>query len=157
MVVNNAAASHPGEIHRAKPEEIAHLFAVNGAAPAAIVSAAWPSLVSAAGKRGRATIVNISSMATVDPFPNLYAYAASKAGLNVMALSAHNAGKAHGIRAFAVAPGAVETAMLRTVASERYLPTSRTLTPESVAAVVLKCVKGEMDGRSGETILLPSP
>ena len=55
------------------------------------------------GERGQGTIVNVSSFATIDPFPGFFAYAAAKAAVNLLALSASNEGRSHGVRAFAVA------------------------------------------------------
>ncbi|MFZ4576051.1 MAG: SDR family oxidoreductase, partial [Phycisphaerales bacterium] len=157
VLVNNAAVALPALISEATPRDIDAMFAANGAGPVALISAAWPHLEHAALSHGRASIVNISSMATLDPFPNLYAYAASKAALNVAALAAHNAGRATGIRAFSLAPGAVETQMLRAVVTEHEIPASRTLRPETIAAVVLECVRGDRDAQSGQTIPILSP
>jgi NAD(P)-dependent dehydrogenase (short-subunit alcohol dehydrogenase family) len=68
-------------------------------------------------------------MGTIDPFPGFFGYAAAKAATNLMALSCANEGREFGIRAFAVAPGAVETAMLRSLFPESKLPSSQTMKP----------------------------
>lgn len=106
-------------------------------------------------------VVNISSMATADPFPELFAYAAAKASLNLLAKSVAQQGAAEvgkcGVRGFSIAPGAVETALLRTIVDEARLPRSRTLSPETVAAEVAACVVGSRDDCNGQTIWLPSP
>ena len=156
-LVNNAAIARPALIGLASPDDIAAMFAANAAGPVALINAAWPHLEHAARERGRATIVNISSMATLDPFPNLFAYAASKAALNVAAIAAHNAGHPLGIRAFSLAPGAVETSMLREVVPQSILPPTHTLRPDAIAAVALECIQGLRDAASGQTIPLPSP
>ena len=95
-------------------------------------------------------------MATVDPFPGLGVYAASKAALASLTRSLHNEGASHGIRAFSVAPGAVETKMLRQLFSTDQLPTDQTLEPAAVAEVVVGCIRGEREDDRGQTILLPS-
>ena len=97
-------------------------------------------------------MVNVSSMATQDPFPGFFAYAASKAALNLMARSCATEGREHGIRAFAVAPGAVETDMLRAAFGEDVIPREQTLDPDTVARVIVECVTGERDAQNGDTI-----
>jgi NAD(P)-dependent dehydrogenase (short-subunit alcohol dehydrogenase family) len=96
-------------------------------------------------------------MATTDPFPGFFIYAAAKAGVNLMAKSCAKEGREFGIRAFSVAPGAVETPMLRALFSEVQLPPEKCLSPDDVAKVVVECIAGERDTQNGETIFIPSP
>jgi len=100
------------------------------------------------------SIVNVSSVhGLVAAAPNAQAaYAASKASVNLMTRSCAKEGAEHNIRAFAVAPGAVETPMLRGLFSEDQLPAEDCLSPEDVAEVVVACVAGEMDEKNGEVI-----
>ena len=152
-LVNNAGWSPAATIAETTPAIIAAVFAVNAHAPAASIARAWPHFV----RRGAGVVVNVSSYATVDPFPQLYAYAAAKASVNLLARSVANAGRGIGVRGFAVAPGAVETELLRAIVPEAALPTDRTLNPDAVAATIAACVLGAHDDRNGEVILLPSP
>ena len=101
-------------------------------------------------------VVNITSMAVVDPFPGLAVYAASKAALDSLTRSIHNEGADHGIRAYSVAPGAVETEMLRTIVTEEQLPTEQTLAPAQIAEVVADCIAGTCAEPSGSSLLVPS-
>jgi NAD(P)-dependent dehydrogenase (short-subunit alcohol dehydrogenase family) len=102
-------------------------------------------------------VVNTSSIATRDPFPILYAYAAAKSAVNSLARSVAIQGKPIGVRGFSVAPGAVETDLLRSLVPASALPTNKTLRPADVAAVILDCVLGRRDSENGSTIYLPSP
>lgn len=113
----------------------------------------WPAMRS----QRAGVIVNLSSLASVDPFRGFNIYAAAKAGVNMFTHCTADEGKRHGITAVAIAPGAVETPMLRRNFSEKVLPRDRTLAPADVAAVIRDCVLGRRDFRSGETIQLPSP
>ena len=157
-IINNAGWSAAATIGRSDVAFIRHVFAVNAVAPTVIISRAWPMMEKQARAEGRGgVIVNVSSMATVDPFDMLYAYAAAKASVNLLAKSVAKAGAKLGILGFAVAPGAVETELLRSMFPETSLPKSKTLSPGTVADVILACVRGERDAENGGTILVPSP
>lgn len=112
--------------------------------------AVWPTY----RKRGGGVIVNLSSFAARDPFPRFAAYSAAKAGLNLLTLSLAREGAPLGIRVHAIAPAAVETQMFRKILSHDEFPTAKALSPREVAAVIGKCVSGEMRHASGEVIWL---
>lgn len=153
VLVNNAGFAPAATIDQTTEEMARRAFDVNTLGPMAAVVAAWPTFE----RQRRGCVVNVSSMATIDPFPTLFAYAAAKAGVNLIARSVANQGRNIGVRGFAVAPGAVETPMLRGIVGEDLLPESMTLRPERVAAVIVECIDGIHDARNGETILVPSP
>jgi NAD(P)-dependent dehydrogenase (short-subunit alcohol dehydrogenase family) len=153
VLVNNAGIAPGATIGQTTESMAREVFAVNAMAPMAMIVAAWPTFV--AQRSG--CVVNVSSMATVDPFPSLFAYAAAKGSANVMCKSIVNQARAEGlsgIRAFAIAPGAVETEMLRGIVSEQMLPRDQTLAPERVAALIAACVTGERDQSNGGLILI---
>lgn len=155
-LINNAGDATPATIAQTDRPLADAAIGVNLLGPMAMIVAAWPGFL----RRRQGRVVNVSSMATLDPFPSLFAYAAAKAGTNVMARSIVNEARAAGIpdiHAFAVAPGAVETKMLRAIVSERDLPPDRALAPQAVAEVIVACVEGRNDHRSGEVIAIPSP
>lgn len=153
VLVNNAGWTPLKPLGAHLAEDIEQVFRVNAIGPCVAIARLFPILL----KQGGGCIVNVSSMATVDPFPGLFAYAAAKASLNLMVKSCVNEGKKKGIRAFAVAPGAVETALLRSMFPETALPKSRTLSPERVAEVIVECIEGKREKDLGGTILVPSP
>jgi NAD(P)-dependent dehydrogenase (short-subunit alcohol dehydrogenase family) len=107
--------------------------------------AAWPLL-----RRSRGTIINVSSMAAVDPFPGFAAYGASKAWVNTFTRGLADEGRAHGIKVFAVGPGAVETGLLR----QRFpdFPAERTLQPDDVAGMVEWLLDERCQYATGQTI-----
>ena len=145
------APAHP--IDETTPEILAEVFNVNTLGTGNLIAAAWPTFMN----QRHGCIVNISSMATEDPFPGFFAYAASKAAVEMMVVSCAKEGVEHNIRAFAIAPGAVETELLRSIVSKDDWPTENCLTPEAVATEIVACIKGERDDRNGQTIRLPSP
>ena len=98
--------------------------------------------------------MNVSSMAANDPFPGFLAYGAAKAGLNNFSLSLAREGASIGVQVHCIAPGAVETPMLRKILSQKQLSSDNTLTPAEVAKVVARCVVGDSPSASGEVIWL---
>lgn len=152
-LINNAAYAPLLPVDQTTPAMIEQVFRTNSMAPAVLLHHAWPLFA----RQGRGCVVNVSSMATVDPFPGFSVYAQSKASLNLMAVTAAREGAALGVRAFSVAPGAVETPMLRGVFDASQVPASACLQPMDVARVVVECVEGLRDADNGRTILVPSP
>lgn len=147
-LVNNAGAAPLRPIDETDEDLLYRTFAINTFAAAHLIAACWPVFRRQRGGR----IVNVSSIATVDPFPGFFVYAASKAALESLTRSAAGEGHAIGVRAFSVVPGAVETEMLRAAFSERDLPRDRTLDPIDVARVIRDCVTGGRDEESGGAI-----
>lgn len=150
VLVNNAGAAPLAGIAQTTPAMIEETFAVNAMGPANLIAASWP--IMAAARHG--CIVNVSTLGTQDPFPGFFAYAAAKASVNLMARSCAKEGRAVGIRAFSVAPGAVETPMLRANFNEARVPRSAALAPEAVAALIVDCIGGKHDARNGDTIFI---
>jgi 3-oxoacyl-[acyl-carrier protein] reductase len=112
--------------------------------------AAWPVFE----RQRSGVVVNISSLSARDPFPGFAAYGAAKAGLNLFGLSAAREGERIGVRVHTIAPGAVETAMFRRLATPEQWPAEKTLDPGEVAKVIAACVRGDLRYTSGEVIYL---
>jgi NAD(P)-dependent dehydrogenase (short-subunit alcohol dehydrogenase family) len=140
-------------IDRTDEDLLYRTFAVNTFAAAYLIARLWPVF----RKQRGGCIVNVSTMGTSDPFPGFFVYAAAKAALESFTRSVAKEGADAGIRAFSVAPGAVETDMLRANFSERQVPHRHTLDPLDVAHVICDCVLGRREGETGTTIYLPGP
>lgn len=150
VLVNNAGHAPLATIDRTTPELLAEVFGVNTFGPAYLIAACWPHMT--AQRAG--CIVNLSTLGTHDPYPGFFAYAAAKASVNLMARSCAKEGAKQGIRAFSIAPGAVETAMLRTNFPVSRVPATACLKPEAVAALIVACITGHYDARNGDTIFI---
>jgi NAD(P)-dependent dehydrogenase (short-subunit alcohol dehydrogenase family) len=135
------------------PEVIQRCLDTNITYAINLVAAAWPTFKTQ--KSG--VIVNVSSMASIDPFPGFSAYAPAKAAVNMFTRCIAREGKPMGIRAVGVAPGAVETPMLRGLFGTDKIPTEKTLSPQKVAAIIVGCITGTHTFTDGETIAMPSP
>ena len=149
ILVNNAGFANQVSIGDYDREMLETAFRVNALGPGELINAVWV-VMKASGRGGR--IVNVSTLGTKDPFPGFFAYAASKCALDSFARSIANEGEEFGIKGFSVAPGAVETRMLRSMFDEGVLPKSATMRPVEVAEVIMECACGERDEQNGETI-----
>ncbi|MEQ8844183.1 MAG: SDR family oxidoreductase [Phycisphaerales bacterium] len=146
-LVNNAGVAPLVPLAQHTPHLIEQCFATNAIGPAKLIVAAWPHL---SVTRGR--VVNVSSMATRDPYPGFFAYAASKAGVELMVRSIAKEGQSAGIKGFAVAPGATETAMFRALFDESSVPREAVLDPNAVASLIVDCATGLRDDDNGKAI-----
>ncbi|MBL0921358.1 MAG: SDR family oxidoreductase [Phycisphaerales bacterium] len=150
LLVNNAGFASLASIEATDDALLARAFAVNALGPGAAISEAWSAFKS----RRSGCVVNVSTLGTQDPFPGFFAYAAAKSALDSFTRSCAKEGRAIGVRAFSVAPGAVETGMLRSMFDERMVPRGRALEAAAVAAVIVACADGERDGDNGKVIYL---
>lgn len=149
-VINNAGTAPVRTVEQTTPQIWREVIDTNLSGAFFLCRAAWPTF----RKQHSGVVVNISSLAAKDPFPGFAAYGAAKAGLNTLGISLAQEGRAIGVNVFTIAPGAVETAMLRSIVSTEALPTDQTLAPEDIARVVGECVSGQGGYRSGEVIWL---
>jgi NAD(P)-dependent dehydrogenase (short-subunit alcohol dehydrogenase family) len=147
-LVNNAGSAPVLNIEQTTPQIWREVLETNLSSAFYLTRAAWPTFV----RQKSGVIVNISSMAARDPFPGFAAYGAAKAGLANLGLSVANEGALVGVRVYTVAPGAVETPMLRKILSPTQFPSENALKPEEVAAVVGQCVTGQTSHPSGQVI-----
>jgi len=152
-LINNAGLAPLLPIEQTDPETLRRVYAVNALGPACTIVAAWPVF----RRQGAGCVVNVSTIGTSDPFPGFFAYAAAKAATEVMVKSCAKEGASVGVRAFGVAPGAVETEMLRAILPPDAVPPDKTLAPEDVARVIAQCIAGEREEPSGTTIPIPNP
>ena len=151
-VVNNAGNAAQLSIAETNPQFFAEAIGVNLLGPAAAISAAWPHFL----RQGNGCIVNVSSLAQFDPFPGFFAYAASKAGLHMLTVVAHNEGAAAGVRAFTVAPGVVDTELHHRLMPEGVDAAFRH-EPDDIARVIVECLAGDHDALAGRTLAVVTP
>ena len=144
VIVNNAGVAPQVPIDRTDARLIRETIDANLVGPIVLVSRAWPLLVASRG-----CVVNVSSMASIDPFRGFTAYAASKAGLDSLTRSIMAEADQTGIRAFTLNPGVVETPLLRKLFDESMVPQGSALEPRAVAEEILACIDGLHDDRVG--------
>ena len=158
-VVNAAGVAPLAPVERIDDAELARCLDVNLKGFVHVARAAWSRFREndrdAPG--GAGVLVGVSAMAIHTPHPKFSFYAAAKAGVEAFVANAATEGQRLGIRCYAVAPGAVETPLLRANFSEKVIPPEKALDPVSVAGVIHDLVLGSREEPSGSTIKLPSP
>ncbi len=148
VLVNNAGHAVLKPIDETTPDDLDRSLDVNVRAVFHTTRAAWPIMK----RQKTGTIINISSVASVDPFPGFSVYGACKAWVNLFTLASANEGRALGIRVLAVAPGAVETQMLREHLAD--FPAEQALDPDDVAAAIESLCSTAMTHVTGQTIFV---
>lgn len=148
ILVNNAGVAPIAMIEDIEPAMFDHVIATNVRAVYLCSRAVWTPM----REHGGGTIVNISSMAAFDPFPGFATYGAAKAFVVAYTRSLAKEGEAVGIRVYGVAPGAVETDMLRGALPD--FPGEKALHADDVAAMVETVLSPSYRHSSGQTVLI---
>ena len=155
LLVNNAGIAEARSISETTPAFFRQTLDINLTAPAAAIHTLWPQL---GASRGR--IINVSSLAQLDPFPGFFAYAASKAGLHLLTVVAAAEGAGSGIRAVTIAPGVVDTPLHRSMMPNSIEPVEgkpSVFQPVDVARVVCEVIDGVHDAFNGWVLAMPAP
>lgn len=106
IVVNNAGAMRFGPLVDATPQDWLRMLEVN------LLGAAMFTKHALARLPAGGAIVNVTSVHALQTTANVASYAAAKAALLSLTRSTSIEGRARGIRANAVVPGAIDTPML---------------------------------------------
>lgn len=131
IVVNNAAVAPLADFPNTTSADFQSVVNINLAGPWNVAQAVWPGMAS----RRRGVIVNVSSLAALDPFRGFSLYGASKAWLETWTRALSAEGAEVGIRVVGVRPGAVETPLLRGLFPD--YQTDQCVTAEAVAEVLV--------------------
>jgi NAD(P)-dependent dehydrogenase (short-subunit alcohol dehydrogenase family) len=137
VLVNNAALAPLAEFDAISPESFEATTNVNIRSVFYLSQSIWKSMKQRPAQLSK-TIVNISSLAAVDPFPGFSLYGASKAWVDLLTEALATEGEGQGIRVCSVRPGAVETPLLRGLFPD--FPPEQCVSPDTVAETVWGCV-----------------
>ena len=139
MLVNCAGVSSRGLLQDVTDEEWRRMFAVNCDGAFYVTRELLPYMI----EKKRGSIVNVSSVWGVRGGACEAAYSASKAALIGMTLALAKEVAPSGIRVNALAPGAVDTDMMKCYAEEeladicRDIPLGRLASPEEIASAAV--------------------
>ncbi|MGB0714805.1 MAG: SDR family NAD(P)-dependent oxidoreductase [Phycisphaerae bacterium] len=145
ILINAAGVAPCMPVEAWSEDAFQHMLQVNVTAVFNACRLAWPIM-----KKTGGVIVNISSVAAIDPFPGLGAYGATKAWVNIWSKALAEEGRPHGIHVFSVGPGAVETDMLRSAFPD--FPAEQCLTTDEIADVIVGCTRENMRYATGQII-----
>jgi NADP-dependent 3-hydroxy acid dehydrogenase YdfG len=102
------------------------------------------------------TIVNVSSIAAKQVFPNWGVYSVSKFGLMALTQAVAGEERVNGIRVTAICPGSVNTPLWDTDTVQADFDRSAMLTPEMVAQGILYAVLAPTGAVVEELIIMPN-
>lgn len=146
VLVNSAGFAPLSSIDLFTDEDFRMAINVNCRAVFETTKAAWPTMI--AQKSG--AIVNLSSLAAIDPFPGFSVYGGCKAWVDTFSSAMASEGAGHGIQVVSIRPGAVATPMLQSLFPE--YPAEKSLAPSEVADLIWEVSQPEAFDRSGQAI-----
>jgi 3-oxoacyl-[acyl-carrier protein] reductase len=154
VLVNNAGIFHGGLLQMTKDEEIENVFNTNLFSMIRLTKSLIPFL----RRSVYPTIVNISSISSLDLQSGESLYGVSKAAVNALTKTLYKELAPFNIRVNAVAPGIVDTDMARSIESNAYeRALGRTILhqpilPDDIAKVVLFLASEDSKIINGEII-----
>ena len=147
LLVNNAGLIETERpLWEAGVDEWWQVMVTNVRGPLLLTRAVVPHMIRA----GCGRVVNLNSGAGTRERADLTAYCASKSALARLTGGTALAGAEHGVHAFDLAPGVVETDMTHSM--RMHEGRSDWTSPEDVAALLLAVAEGELDGFSGRMV-----
>ncbi len=134
VLINNAGVAPLAPLEKISDEQFESALNVNIRSVFYLTRDVWALMQ----KQGGGTVVNISSLAAVDPFPGFSLYGATKSWLDSMTLGLAREGESSHIRVCSIRPGAVETPLLRRLFPD--FPAEQCVQPSDIAQAIWDCV-----------------
>ncbi|HXF97081.1 MAG TPA: SDR family oxidoreductase [Gaiellaceae bacterium] len=158
-VVANAGVAFRKPLLDVEPEELDHLLAVNVKGVFFVIQAALRAM---APRRAGCVVTLCSTSSFTASTGPMAAYDASKGAVRLLTQAAAREAARYGVRVNGVAPGTVETALTRGLASSAELrrlgrervPLGRLGTPEEIAAAVAFLVSEEASYVTGHVLVV---
>lgn len=147
LLVNNAGLIEPEvPLWESDVDTWWQVMVTNVRGPYLLTRAVVPRMISAGGGR----VVNINSGSGTRERWDLTAYCASKSALARITGGVAQAGAEHGVHAFDLAPGVVETDMTHSMRMHR--DRTEWTSPQQVTELFLALAEGELDAFSGRMV-----
>jgi NAD(P)-dependent dehydrogenase (short-subunit alcohol dehydrogenase family) len=146
ILINNAAIAVLKPLVQMAQEEWQGMTAVNLHAMFHLTQLFLPPMI----ERRSGVIINMSAALARNGFPNLAVYSATKAGVIAFTEAIAKEVRRYGIQAYAICPHGVNTNLYQQLFGAT--DPAKLLSPERVAAEVVKVAAGEAGIRSGQTL-----
>lgn len=152
ILINNAGIAYTGSIADSPLSDWQKVIDLNLTSVFQCVQGILPHM----RQRKSGSIVNVSSIAGKQVFPNWGIYSVSKFGLMALTQAIATEERANGIRVTAVCPGSVNTPLWDTDTVQADFDRSAMLTPEMVAEGILYAVFAPAGAVVEELTIMPS-
>jgi NADP-dependent 3-hydroxy acid dehydrogenase YdfG len=152
ILINNAGIAYTGSIADSPLSDWQKVIDLNLTSVFQCVQGILPHM----RQRKSGSIVNVSSIAGKQVFPNWGIYSVSKFGLMALTQAIATEERANGIRVTAVCPGSVNTPLWDTDTVQADFDRSAMLTPEMVAEGILYAVLAPAGAVVEELTIMPS-
>jgi short-subunit dehydrogenase len=137
ILVNSAGMGYTGSLTETSLADWQRVLDLNLTSVWQCIQGVLPSM----RDRGSGIIINVSSIAGSQVFPNWGAYCVSKFGLMALSKTLAAEERARGIRVTAICPGSVNTPLWDTDSVQADFDRTAMLTPEMVADSILHAVQ----------------
>lgn len=152
LLVNNAGMGYTGTLANMPLSDWQHVLALNLTSVFQCIQGILPTMRA----RQQGTIINVSSIAGHQVFPEWGAYCVSKFGLVALSKTLAAEERQHGIRVVTIAPGSVNTPLWDTDTVHADFDRSAMLTPETVAQAILYTALLPQNAVVEELTLMPN-
>ncbi len=152
IVVNSAGMGYTNGLLETPLADWQRVLDLNITSVLQVIQGVLPKLRS----QQQGTIINLSSIAAHQAFPNWGLYCVSKFGLLALTKTLAAEERSHGIRAISLSPGSVNTELWDTDTVEADFDRSAMLTPEIVADSILYAAQMPQGAVIEELVLLPN-
>ncbi len=152
VIVNNAGMGYTNLLRETSLSDWQQVIDLNLTSVFQCVQGILPQM----RDRQKGTIINVASIAAMQPFPSWGAYCVSKAGLVSFSKVLGAEERENGIRVVTIAPGAVNTPIWDTDTVQADFDRAAMLTPDLVAQTILQAALLPAEAVIEEMTILPS-
>ncbi|NJN48675.1 MAG: SDR family oxidoreductase [Alkalinema sp. RL_2_19] len=152
IVINNAGMGYTGSLMEMSLSDWQQVMNLNLTSVFQVSQAVLPKM----RQQQQGTIINVSSIAAHQTFPEWGAYCVSKFGLRALSTTLAAEERSHGIRVMTVSPGSVNTPLWDTDTVDADFDRSAMLTPAIVAETIVHTALMPMAATVEDVKLLPN-
>lgn len=152
ILVNNAGMGYTGTVMETPLADWQRVMDLNLTSVFQVIQGSLPTL----RQQPHSTIINVTSVAAHQAFPNWGAYCVSKFGLLALSKTLAAEERANGIRVVTISPGSINTSLWDTETVQADFDRSQMLTPDVVADSILYAATLPVHAVVEELILMPN-